>query len=118
MSTYAVTAYEGSTPVLRIPAVYGKPSTPTPTGNFAIYAKIPVQDMNSPNPDGTFDFVPGVPWILYYDGSFAVHGAPWRSAFGYDAGEDGSHGCSNIPPTAAERLYEWANVGDTVIVHY
>ncbi len=118
LSTYTVTAYEGATPVMQIPTAHGAPATPTVPGSFAVYAKIPLQDMKGTNPDGSKYLTKDVPWVLYYDGNYAVHGAPWRSAFGFEPGEGGSHGCVNIPAAQAKQLYDWASIGNKVIVHY
>ncbi|WRS30383.1 L,D-transpeptidase family protein [Actinomycetaceae bacterium MB13-C1-2] len=118
LSTYTVTAYEGATPVMQIPTAHGAPTTPTLPGSFAIYAKIPLQDMRGTNPDGSKYLTKDVPWVLYYDGNYAVHGAPWRSAFGFEPGEGGSHGCVNIPAMQAKELYDWASIGNKVVVHY
>ncbi|HBY74041.1 MAG TPA: hypothetical protein DEG44_05150, partial [Candidatus Kerfeldbacteria bacterium] len=37
----------------------------------------------------------------------------WHNNFGHRM----SHGCVNINATNSEWLYNWANVGDPVIVH-
>ena len=118
LSNYSVTGYEGATPVVRTPMVPGAPLTPTKTGSFAVYAKLPSQTMRGNNVDGSTYETPNVPWILYYDGGYALHGAYWRSSFGYDAGSGGSHGCVNLPVGQAKQLYDFASIGDKVIVHY
>ncbi|WP_314570093.1 L,D-transpeptidase, partial [uncultured Actinomyces sp.] len=59
----------------------------------------------------------GVPWVTYFTGSYAMHGAPWRSSFGW-SGYGGSHGCVNMPVDAAKFIYDWTDMGDTVVVHY
>lgn len=118
LSTFTVTAYEGASAVMSMPHVPGAPLTPTPVGQYAVYAKIPSHTMRGNNVDGTKYETPAVPWTLYYHGGYALHGAYWRSSFGYDAGADGSHGCVNLPVDQAKRLYDWASVGDKVITHY
>lgn len=57
--------------------------------------------------------LPGVPWNLYFtvDGA-VIHGAYWHNHFG----EPWSHGCVNLPPQEAKRLYDWADLGTPVIV--
>ena len=74
--------------------------------------------MRGNNADGTKYETPDVPWILYFHGGYATHGAYWRSSFGYDAGAGGSHGCVNMPVDSAKNLYDWANVGTKVISRY
>ena len=62
-------------------------------------------------------FTPVGPWVTYFTGSYAMHGAPWRSSFGW-SGYGGSHGCVNMPVDAAKFIYDWTDMGDTVVVHY
>ncbi len=118
LSTNQVVAYEGAKAVMNIPMVPGAPATPTITGAWPIYWKLEQQTMKGKNADGTDYETPDVPWILYYHGGYALHGAYWRSTFGYNAGVDGSHGCVNLPVSSAKTLYDWANEGDMVVVHY
>lgn len=118
LSNYSVTAYEGATAVLSSPMVAGAPLTPTVTGEYNVWAKIPTQTMRGKNVDGTSYETPNVPWILYFEGGYATHGAPWRGSFGYDAGSAGSHGCVNMPVDQAKALYDWADVGTKVVSHH
>jgi lipoprotein-anchoring transpeptidase ErfK/SrfK len=57
--------------------------------------------------------LPGVPWDLYFtvDGA-VIHGAYWHEEFG----QRWSHGCVNLPPDQAEKLYKWADIGMSVLV--
>ena len=54
-----------------------------------------------------------VPWTMYYDGPRALHGAYWRTRFGYPQ----SHGCVNLSVGDAHWLFNWAHEGDWVYVH-
>jgi lipoprotein-anchoring transpeptidase ErfK/SrfK len=42
-----------------------------------------------------------VPWTQYFDGSIALHGAFWHNGFGLQR----SHGCVNLSPTDAHRVW-------------
>ncbi len=53
-----------------------------------------------------------VPWILYYDGDRALHGAYWHDNFGVRS----SHGCVNLSPRDARWLFSFAQVGSTVVI--
>ena len=114
----SVTAYVGGKvaggPYYMVP---GAPETPTVTGTFHVYLKYDVQTMRGENADGTKYETEGVPWVTYFTGSYAMHGAPWRSSFGW-SGYGGSHGCVNMPVDAAKFIYDWTDMGDTVVVHY
>ena len=118
LSNATVTAYVGGKvaggPFYMVP---GAPDTPTVTGTFHVYLKYDVQTMRGRNADGTKYETEGVPWVTYFTGSYAMHGAPWRSSFGW-SGYGGSHGCVNMPVGAAKFIYDWTDMGDTVVVHY
>ena len=114
----SVTAYVGGKvaggPFYMVP---GAPETPTIVGTFHVYLKYDVQTMRGENADGTKYETEGVPWVTYFSGGYAMHGAPWRSSFGW-SGYGGSHGCVNMPVDAAKFIYDWTDMGDTVVVHY
>lgn len=95
----------------------GKPSTPTPVGQFKIFSKFPVQDMWGYNADGTKYFQPHVYWINYFlPGGFAIHGVYWHPLSWFGA-NNSSHGCVGLPDDQAEEVYNWAPIGTTVITH-
>jgi hypothetical protein len=114
LSTYVLTAYEGSTPVLSSYMVDGAAATPTVTGTFYIYWKLDSQTMRGRNPDGSEWVTENVPYVMYFYADYAIHGAYWRSSFGYS----GSRGCVNLPVGTAAWLYDWAYYGTRVEVHY
>lgn len=92
----------------------GSRSFPTRPGVFQIRAKLTHGLMTGAYRDNRSDYyyLEDVPWILYYDGDRALHGAYWHDHFGLR----GSHGCVNLSPRDALWLYNFANVGDTVVV--
>ena len=118
LSSKTVTAYEGATVVHGpVSVVDGAAATPTVTGTYRIYQQNETQTMRGENADGSKYETEGVPWVTYFTGSYAMHGAPWRSSFGW-SGYGGSHGCVNMPVDAAKFIYDWTDMGDTVVVHY
>ncbi len=44
-----------------------------------------------------------VPYVEYYDGSYALHAAFWHNNFGHEQ----SHGCVNLAPQDAKWLFFW-----------
>lgn len=92
----------------------GSRSFPTRPGVFQIRTKLTHGLMTGAYLDDRRDYyyLEDVPWILYYDGQRALHGAYWHDHFGLR----GSHGCVNLSPNDALWLYNFANVGDTVVV--
>ena len=59
-------------------------------------------------------------WMPFVRNSIGFHDATWQSAFGGTRYKDGygSHGCINLPYSAAETLYSLITVGTPVVVHY
>ena len=87
----------------------------THPGLFQIYEKLLKDDMGGAFAADQSDFylIEDVPWVMYYDGSRALHGAYWHTKFGYQK----SHGCVNLSPRDALWLYEWADTETWVWVH-
>jgi lipoprotein-anchoring transpeptidase ErfK/SrfK len=87
---------------------------PTRPGSFKVWAKLRHGKMSGAYLDDRSDyyFLEDVPWILYYDGDRALHGAYWHDKFGIRS----SHGCVNLSPQDARWLYDYAGVGATVVI--
>jgi lipoprotein-anchoring transpeptidase ErfK/SrfK len=118
LSNHTVTAYEGADAVYGpVSMVNGADATPTVTGTFHVYLKYETQTMKGENADGSNYETPDVPWISYFTGGYALHGAPWRSSFGF-AGAAGSHGCVNMAVADAKWIFDWDEVGTPVVSHY
>ena len=48
-----------------------------------------------------------------------IHDASWRSTFGKEIYKtSGSHGCINVPPKKAKKLFQTLQVGTPVIAYY
>ena len=59
--------------------------------------------------------------MAFIGNSIGLHDASWRSEseFGGDTYKySGSHGCVNLPPSKAGKLYDILEIGTPVIVHY
>ncbi len=108
-------AYEGKTMVYDAPVSTGRDGMNTPTGSYAIYAKLKRQTMDGVT-DGEYWVVPNVPNVMYINGGVALHGTYWHNRFG--TGARISHGCVNLPLDDAAWLYEWAPMGTSVRVTY
>ena len=84
----------------------------TRPGLFQIAQKKETETMrNSDAAD--FYYRDNVPWTMYFDSARALHGAYWRTRFGYPQ----SHGCINLSVGDAHWLFNWAVEGDLVYVH-
>lgn len=115
LSAQQLTAYEGDVPVYHAPVATGKDGFNTPTGSFAIYSKYPIETMAG-SAGGETWYVPSIPWVQYVVGGVALHGTYWHDQWG--TGTRMSHGCINLNIDDAQWLYEWADVGTTVDIHY
>jgi lipoprotein-anchoring transpeptidase ErfK/SrfK len=100
-------AWEGNKPVYAITISSGKGSTPTRVGTFKIQAKFKKARMRGRGYD-----VSNVPHTMYYQGSYAIHGAYWHRRFGTPV----SHGCVNLAPNHAKWVFNWADVGTPIVI--
>ncbi|MBX3212979.1 MAG: L,D-transpeptidase family protein [Labilithrix sp.] len=76
----------------------------TPTGTWRIREKHIAATMDGDvASDGPYS-IEDVPWIMYFNGSYALHGAFWHNNFGRTR----SHGCVNLAPLDAKALFGWS----------
>lgn len=100
-------AYVGARPVYATLVSTGRRGHDTPTGVFRIERKVAERTMSSRADDDEPYAVDRVPWTAYFIGSYALHTAYWHGSFG----ERKSHGCVNLAPRDARRLYGWTAPG-------
>lgn len=75
----------------------------TPLGTFRIQQKHVTTTMDSSAADNEFE-LRDVPWVMYFKGGYALHGAYWHDDFGRAR----SHGCVNLSPIDARYVFEWS----------
>lgn len=109
LSEQRVYVYEGDVIVNSFLVSTGLPDTPTVTGEYQIYVKVPIQDMSEPG-----YYLPEVPWVMYFYDEYGFHGTYWHNNFGTPM----SRGCVNMTIEEAKWLFDWASVGTKVSVHY
>jgi hypothetical protein len=136
LTKQSLVAFEGDTPVFATIISSGRHDDDNPAkdhrtrpGDFRIREKHVSATMdNDTATDGPYS-IEDVPWIMYFDGSTALHGAFWHSRFGHER----SHGCVNMTPHDAHELFGWvgpvlpdgwhgvrateSNLGTRVLVH-
>ncbi len=99
--------YQGSTPVYVTAISTGrdglgdpKKTHSTVTGTFHIREKHITTTMDASDVDNKFE-LRDVPWVQYFKGGYAIHAAPWHDDFG----KPRSHGCVNMSPIDARRVF-------------
>ena len=98
-------AFEGMTPVYVTIFSSGRNEHETTPGSFRIREKHIAATMDGDAElaaDGPYS-IEDVPYIQYFNGSYALHGAFWHAAFGSVK----SHGCVNLAPWDAKALFGW-----------
>ncbi|HEX4339827.1 MAG TPA: L,D-transpeptidase [Polyangiaceae bacterium] len=111
LATQVLTAYEGKTPVFTTLTSTGigkgLEPTATPPGVHRIWVKLLTSDMDNLEDVEAKRYYAmlDVPWVLFFQKGFGLHGAFWHSSFGHVR----SHGCVNLTPLDAERLFFWAS---------
>ena len=112
LSKQMLYAFQNDQVVMSFPVSTGK-WHPTPTGTFHIWVKLRYTRMSGGTP-GTSDYynLPNVPYVMFFYNDkvgkgqgFSLHGAYWHNNFGHPM----SHGCVNISPANAAKLYVWAD---------
>lgn len=106
----SLVAYEGTTPVYVTLISSGLRRRGSPTqnyetiqGGFRIQSKHVATTMDGNSNDGPYS-IEDVPWVMYFEQSFALHGAFWHNGFGYMH----SHGCVNLSPPDARWVFNWS----------
>jgi L,D-transpeptidase catalytic domain len=98
-------AFEGATPVYVTIFSSGRNEHETVTGSFHIREKHIASTMDGDADiaaDGPYS-IEDVPYIQYFNGGYALHGAFWHAEFGHVK----SHGCVNLAPWDAKTIFGW-----------
>ena len=109
LASQTLVAYEGSRAVFATVVSTGRAGNVTPKGTFRIWVKLRSTTMsNADDPAETTDeaatySIEDVPWVQFFSNGVALHGAFWHRQFG----RPHSHGCVNLAPLDALRLFEW-----------
>ncbi|MBI5953290.1 MAG: L,D-transpeptidase [Chloroflexi bacterium] len=112
LAEQVLTVYENNQLIFATVIASGSEPFWTRPGLFQIFQKKETETMRN-NDLSDFYYLENVPWTMYFDGARALHGAYWRTRFGYPQ----SHGCVNLSIGDAHWLFNWAVEGDWVYVH-
>jgi lipoprotein-anchoring transpeptidase ErfK/SrfK len=106
-----LTAYAGSRAVFATLISSGRGADgselATPRGEHRIWVKLRSSDMdNLENLEARESYaIQAVPWVMYFERGYGLHGTFWHRAFGRVQ----SHGCVNLTPRDAKRLFDWTS---------
>lgn len=110
-------AYEGDRLVYAGLVSSGLPRWATRTGLNQVWLRHETTPMEGGIVGDDYYYIDAVPHTMYFDGEIALHGAFWHDDFGRPK----SHGCVNMPPRAAEWVFNWSEDAPNdlwVWVHY
>ena len=98
ISEQTLRALEDDSLVMEVKVSTGPKHAPTVQGTYRVLGKYCTIDMSGPG-----YYVSAVPYAMFFHDGYAIHGAYWHNKFGQPAG----HGCVNMRPEEAKRLFEW-----------
>ena len=103
--------YEGTKPIYATMVSTGKDGLgdpkkthSTPRGTFKIRDKFVTATMDSDVLGSAFE-LNDVPWVQYFKSGYAIHAAYWHTEYGRAR----SHGCINLSPLDALRVFSWTD---------
>ena len=68
--------------------------------------------------DGSYKWESPVTYWMPFNGGVGFHDASWQPTFGGSRYlTNGSHGCVNMPPEMAGKLFDLISAGTPVVVH-
>jgi hypothetical protein len=116
LSRQTLVAFEGTTPTYATLVASGRHAADptdklhdhrTIQGTFRIREKHVsiTMDGDGPAPGDMPYSIEDVPYVMYFEGSYALHAAFWHQNFGHET----SHGCVNLSPLDAKRLFFWTD---------
>ena len=91
----------------------------THAGIFTLYyKKSPDVLRGTMKADGTYEYESKVEYWMPFDGGIGFHDASWQPTFGGSRYKShGSHGCVNLPPSVAPKMYELVYKDVPVVCH-
>ena len=90
-------------PVFATYVATGRPGNPTLTGTYHVWYKLVKTRMRGGPPVVSHSYdLPNVPYVMYYNLSYALHGTYWHDKFGTRQ----SAGCTNLTQGDAKFIFE------------
>ncbi|HEX7453100.1 MAG TPA: L,D-transpeptidase [Polyangiaceae bacterium] len=111
IASQVVTAYVGDRPVFATLTSTGRGADgselSTPRGAKRLWVKLRTSNMDNLDDESAAEnyAIQAVPWVMYFERGYGLHGTFWHRAFGTKH----SHGCVNLTPLDAQRLFAWTS---------
>jgi lipoprotein-anchoring transpeptidase ErfK/SrfK len=111
LATQTLVAYEGVRPVFATLVSTGRgrqgTASATPLGTHRVWMKLVTSNMDNLEEEEAQRYyrMEDVPWVQYFAKGVGLHGAFWHRSFG----QVRSHGCVNLAPLDAQRLFRWTS---------
>jgi len=111
IASQVLTAYVGDQPVFATLVSTGRGNDgsvlATPRGTHRLWVKLRGSNMDNLDDESAAEnyAIQAVPWVMYFERGYGLHGTFWHRAFG----SKHSHGCVNLTPLDAERLFGWTS---------
>ncbi|MET0790940.1 MAG: L,D-transpeptidase, partial [Polyangiaceae bacterium] len=111
VASQVLTAYVGDRPVFATLVSTGRGANgsilATPRGVHRLWVKLRTSNMDNLDDESAAEnyAIQAVPWVMYFEKGYGLHGTFWHRDFG----NKHSHGCVNLTPLDAERLFSWTS---------
>lgn len=100
-----------------VSGTYTNSSRRTPPGTYTLYYKKSPAVLRGYTPGDTYES--HVTYWMPFNGGIGLHDANWRGSFGGNIFKySGSHGCINLPTSAAKEIYNNIYAGMPIICYY
>jgi hypothetical protein len=98
-----LTLFDYDTPIFCTYIAPGREENPTQTGTFRVWYKLVKAEMQGGPPLHAYRYdLKNIPWVMYYNYSYAIHGTYWHDKFGTRQ----SAGCTNMTQGDAKYIFE------------
>jgi lipoprotein-anchoring transpeptidase ErfK/SrfK len=98
-----LTLYKYDQAVMATYIAIGVKETPTIIGTYNVWFKVKKIRMKGDPPVATHSYdLADVPWVMFYKGSYSIHGTYWHDAFGTQR----SAGCTNVTQGDAKYIFD------------
>jgi hypothetical protein len=103
LSKKIMTLFEYDKPLFATYIAPGREENPTKTGIYRIWYKLAKDEMRGGPPLHSYYYhLKDIPWVMYYNYDYAIHGTYWHDKFGTRQ----SAGCTNMTQGDAKFIFE------------